>query len=152
MPTPTSKYDDTKKVANELRRQAVERLNTDFAQAPRFSEEGKREDRASPEECRTQKTRASVTTISGWWLPLGVAISLGAGLFNLKWQGYRSEHVYVVGIPLILSAFVLARLLARKGRRQNFYESAFSAVLIILLIILGWSFGDFLMAIGARIR
>jgi hypothetical protein len=152
MPTPTSNYDDTKKVANDLRRLAVERLNTDFAEAPRVSEEGKGEDRASPEECHTQNVRASVTTISGWWIPLGVAISVGAGHFNLKWQGYRSEHLYFIAIPLMLSAFVLVRLLARKGLGQNGYESAYSAIVITLLIILGWSFGDFLIVFIARIR
>lgn len=152
MPTPTSNYDDTKKVANDLRRLAVERLNTDFAGVSRFSEEGKGEDRALPEECYAPNARASVTTISGWWIPLGVAISIGADHFNLKWQGYRSEHVYFLAIPLILSGFVLVRLLARKGLRQNCYESAYNAIFITLLITIGWSFGDFLVIFGARIR
>lgn len=154
MPVPPPNFDDAQNSAQNLRRQAIERLNADFAASSRTKVEKMDETQLSPEHLSDAEKPVRVsqtTTISGWWIPLGVAASICADQLKLKWLGYRSEHVYFVGMLLLLIVLILTLSLGRQRLRQKPLDVMVHPMIAVVLVIIGWLSGDYLAIVITRI-
>lgn len=154
MSLPPPNFDDAQNSAQNLRRQAIERLNADFVASSRTKVEEMDETQLSSEHSSDAEKSVRVsqtTTISGWWIPLGVAASICADQLKLKWLGYRSEHVYFVGMLLLLIVLVLTLSFGRQRLRQKPLGVVAHPMIAVVLVILGWLTGDYLVTVTTRI-
>ena len=89
--------------------------------------------------------------VSGFWLPLGIVLSLATTMSGYKPANYYSVPAYVVGMGAILVAiashYVLSRL--RSGHSESEialvrWERAMLCAFVLGTIAFGWLIGDLL--------